>query len=35
LTVTDTVSATLVRLPLWSGMPEQMLDRVVEGVTSF
>ncbi|MVU83090.1 dTDP-4-amino-4,6-dideoxygalactose transaminase [Nocardia sp. ET3-3] len=28
-------SATLVRLPLWPGLTEQQLDRVVDGVTSF
>jgi dTDP-4-amino-4,6-dideoxygalactose transaminase len=33
--VTDSVSASLVRLPLWAGMPGEMVDRVIEGVTSF
>ena len=33
--VTDSVSARLARLPLWAGMSEEMVDRVVEGVTSF
>ena len=35
LDVTDSVSASLVRLPLWAGMSGEMVDRVIEGVTSF
>jgi dTDP-4-amino-4,6-dideoxygalactose transaminase len=35
LDVTDRVSATLVRLPLWPGIPSDMVDRVVDAVTSF
>jgi dTDP-4-amino-4,6-dideoxygalactose transaminase len=35
LEVTDSVSASLVRLPLWAGMSQEMIDRVIEAVTSF
>lgn len=35
LAVTDSISSRLVRLPLWAGMSDEMVDRVVEGVTSF
>jgi dTDP-4-amino-4,6-dideoxygalactose transaminase len=35
LDITDSVSASLVRLPLWAGMSGAMVDRVIEGVTSF
>jgi dTDP-4-amino-4,6-dideoxygalactose transaminase len=35
LEVTDSVSASLVRLPLWAGMSGEMVNRVIEGVTSF
>lgn len=34
LEVTDRVSASLVRLPLWAGMTDEMLDQVVAAVTS-
>jgi dTDP-4-amino-4,6-dideoxygalactose transaminase len=34
LEVTDRVSATLARLPLWAGMTEEMIERVVAAVTS-
>jgi dTDP-4-amino-4,6-dideoxygalactose transaminase len=33
--VTDRVSETLVRLPLWAGMPDEMVARVVDAVSSF
>ena len=35
LDITDSISARLVRLPLWAGMTEEMIDRVLEAVTSF
>jgi dTDP-4-amino-4,6-dideoxygalactose transaminase len=33
--VTDRVSATLLRLPLWAGMTEPQVDRVVEAVLGY
>lgn len=35
LPVTERVSGSLVRLPLWAGMTEEMVDRVVAAVRSF
>ena len=35
LTVTDSVSDRLVRLPLWSGMPDDAVARVIESVYAF